>query len=76
MSNQLPTVFFKRRKYYHLLIFFFALITSTIYSQRGYYDAVYKRYEANRHNYQMVPQLLQNPMLRPIFSPKLQISNV
>lgn len=47
MNNQLPTVFFRKNKYYHLLIIIFVFITSNIYSQRGYYDAAYKRYEAN-----------------------------
>lgn len=47
MSNQLPTVFFKRKMYYALLILFFAFITTNLHAQRGYYDAVYKRYEAN-----------------------------
>jgi len=47
MSNQLPTVFIKRKMYCFLLILFFAFVTTNLHAQRGYYDAAYKRYEAN-----------------------------
>ena len=47
MKNQLHSVFFKREKYCHLLWLFFVLLTSNSFAQRGYYDAPYKRYEAN-----------------------------
>jgi uncharacterized protein YjdB len=47
MNNQLHFTFFKRRKYFHIVWIFFILLTSNLYAQRGYYDAPYKRYEAN-----------------------------
>ncbi|OXB03676.1 Ig-like domain-containing protein [Flavobacterium pectinovorum] len=47
MNNQLHFAFFKREKYFHIVWIFFILLTSNLYAQRGYYDAPYKRYEAN-----------------------------
>lgn len=47
MKNQLHATFLKRVKYYPILWIFLALLTSNLYAQRGYYDAAYKRYEAN-----------------------------
>jgi len=47
MKNQLLTFFSKRVKYTAVLGVFFILLTTNIYAQRGYYDAAYKRYEAN-----------------------------
>ena len=47
MNNQLLFTFFKREKYFHIIWIFFVLLTSNLYAQRGYYDAPYKRYEAN-----------------------------
>ncbi|SNR39341.1 Ig-like domain-containing protein [Flavobacterium sp. ov086] len=47
MRNKLHTIFFKRDKYCHIMWIFFALLTSNLFAQRGYYDAPYKRYEAN-----------------------------
>ena len=46
MNNQLHFTFF-RGKYFHIVWIFFILLTSNLYAQRGYYDAPYKRYEAN-----------------------------
>jgi uncharacterized protein YjdB len=47
MNNQLHFTFFKGEKYFHIIWIFFILVTSNLYAQRGYYDAPYKRYEAN-----------------------------
>ena len=47
MNNQLLFTFFKRKKNFHIIWIFFVLLTSNLYAQRGYYDAPYKRYEAN-----------------------------
>ncbi|SHL32559.1 Ig-like domain-containing protein [Flavobacterium chilense] len=47
MNEQLHVIFFKRAKYFHIIWIFFVLLTSNLYAQRGYYDAPYKRYEAN-----------------------------
>ncbi|WP_161595770.1 Ig-like domain-containing protein [Flavobacterium pectinovorum] len=47
MINQLHFIFFKREKYVHIVWIFLVLLTSNLYAQRGYYDAAYKRYEAN-----------------------------
>jgi len=47
MKNQLLTFFSKRIKCTLLIGVFFILLTTNIYAQRGYYDATYKRYEAN-----------------------------
>jgi uncharacterized protein YjdB len=47
MNNQLHFTFFKREKYCHIIWIFFILVTSNLCAQRGYYDASYKRYEAN-----------------------------
>lgn len=46
MENQLHAIF-KRGKFCLLTGIFFVLLTSNLYAQRGYYDAPYKRYEAN-----------------------------
>ncbi|MEP6804196.1 MAG: hypothetical protein ABI892_06725 [Flavobacterium sp.] len=46
MKNQLHAIF-KRGKFCLLTGIFFVLLTSNLYAQRGYYDAPYKRYEAN-----------------------------
>ncbi|KUJ62435.1 hypothetical protein AR687_08255 [Flavobacteriaceae bacterium CRH] len=47
MRNQLHAIFFKRDKYCPIIWIFLVLLASNIYAQRGYYDAPYKRYEAN-----------------------------
>lgn len=47
MRNKLHAIFFKRGKYCPVLWIFFVVLTSNLYAQRGYYDAPYKRYEAN-----------------------------
>lgn len=47
MKKQLHATFFKREQYCYIIWLFFALLTSNLYAQRGYYDAPYKRYEAN-----------------------------
>lgn len=48
MRKQLHAIFFKRGRCCTLILWiFFVLLTSSIYAQRGYYDAPYKRYEAN-----------------------------
>ncbi|MFH6990964.1 Ig-like domain-containing protein [Flavobacterium sp. FlaQc-48] len=48
MRKQLHAIFFKGSKYCPIIVWlFFALLTSNLYAQRGYYDAPYKRYEAN-----------------------------
>ncbi|TDO82844.1 putative secreted protein (Por secretion system target) [Flavobacterium chryseum] len=47
MNNQLHFTFLKRDRYCYIIWLFFALFTSNLYAQRGYYDAPYKRYEAN-----------------------------
>jgi uncharacterized protein YjdB len=47
MNDQLHVIFFKRNKYCYIIWIFFILLTSNLYAQRGYYDAPYKRYEAN-----------------------------
>jgi uncharacterized protein YjdB len=47
MNNQLHATIFKREKYYYLVFLFFLVLTSNLYAQRGYFDAPYKRYEAN-----------------------------
>ncbi|OXE95468.1 putative secreted protein (Por secretion system target) [Flavobacterium araucananum] len=47
MKEQLHVIFFKRDRLSVLLWLFFVLLTSTLSAQRGYYDAAYKRYEAN-----------------------------
>lgn len=47
MNNPLHAIFFKRGNYCLLLWMFFVLLTSNLQAQRGYYDAPYKRYEAN-----------------------------
>lgn len=47
MNNQLPTTTFKRKRNYFMIVIFFLLLHSGLYAQRGYYDAPYKRYEAN-----------------------------
>ncbi|MCD0472271.1 Ig-like domain-containing protein [Flavobacterium sp. JAS] len=47
MRNKLHTIFFKGDKYCHIMWIFFILLTANLYAQRGYYDAPYKRYEAN-----------------------------
>ncbi|QOG02107.1 Ig-like domain-containing protein [Flavobacterium sp. MDT1-60] len=47
MNNQLHFIFFKEKKYFHIVWIFCILLTSNLYAQRGYYDAQYKRYEAN-----------------------------
>ncbi|WP_428232598.1 Ig-like domain-containing protein [Flavobacterium sp.] len=47
MKNQLLTIFFKRVQYCPAMWLFFILLTSGLQAQRGYYDAPYKRYEAN-----------------------------
>lgn len=47
MNNQLHFIFFKREKYVPIVWILFFLLTSNLYAQRGYYDAAYKRYEAN-----------------------------
>jgi uncharacterized protein YjdB len=47
MKEQLHVIFFKRDRLSILLWLFFVLLTSTLSAQRGYYDAAYKRYEAN-----------------------------
>lgn len=44
MNNQLPNIFIKKKYFFLIFIFFLQL---SIYAQRGYYDAPYKRYEAN-----------------------------
>ncbi len=46
MNNQLLTAILRREKYCYIFIFFL-LLTSNLFAQRGYYDAPYKRYEAN-----------------------------
>lgn len=47
MINQLHFIFSKREKYIHIVWILLVLLTSNLYAQRGYYDAAYKRYEAN-----------------------------
>jgi len=48
MRKQLHGILFKREKSCHFIMWiFFVLLTSNLYAQRGYYDAAYKRYEAN-----------------------------
>lgn len=48
MRKQLHVTFFKRAKCWPVIMWvFFVLLTSNLYAQRGYYDAPYKRYEAN-----------------------------
>jgi len=47
MKNQLLNVFFKRDRYGLIMWIFLILFTSNLQAQRGYYDAPYKRYEAN-----------------------------
>ncbi|RKR05722.1 putative secreted protein (Por secretion system target) [Flavobacterium sp. 90] len=47
MKNPLHFNFFRREKYFHIVWICFMLLTSGLYAQRGYYDAAYKRYEAN-----------------------------
>jgi uncharacterized protein YjdB len=48
MRKQLHGILFKREKSRHFIMWiFFVLLTSNLYAQRGYYDAAYKRYEAN-----------------------------
>lgn len=47
MNNPLHVIFFKRGKYCLLMWMFFILLTKNLHAQRGYYDAPYKRYEAN-----------------------------
>ncbi|WP_055092677.1 Ig-like domain-containing protein [Flavobacterium aquidurense] len=47
MNNPLHAIFFKRGKYCLLIWMFFILLTPNLQAQRGYYDAPYKRYEAN-----------------------------
>ncbi|WP_276380217.1 Ig-like domain-containing protein [Flavobacterium sp. H4147] len=47
MKNQLLNVFFKRDRYGLIIWIFLILFTSNLQAQRGYYDAPYKRYEAN-----------------------------
>ncbi|MBF4515817.1 Ig-like domain-containing protein [Flavobacterium sp. ANB] len=47
MNDQLHVIFFKRNKCCYLIWIFFIFLTSNLYAQRGYYDAPYKRYEAN-----------------------------
>ncbi|MEP6931026.1 MAG: hypothetical protein ABI850_13470, partial [Flavobacterium sp.] len=47
MNNQLLAIFFKRDRYCHLVWVLFMLLTTNLQAQRGYYDAPYKRYEAN-----------------------------
>lgn len=48
MRKQLHVTFFKRAKCWPVIMgVFFVLLTSNLYAQRGYYDAPYKRYEAN-----------------------------
>ncbi|WP_343617032.1 Ig-like domain-containing protein [Flavobacterium sp.] len=47
MKSQLLNVFFKRDRYCLIMWIFLILFTSNLQAQRGYYDAPYKRYEAN-----------------------------
>lgn len=48
MRNKLHYFFLRKAQFYHIILwFFFLLFTSGSYAQRGYYDAPYKRYEAN-----------------------------
>lgn len=48
MRKQLHVTFFKKAKCWPVIMgVFFVLLTSNLYAQRGYYDAPYKRYEAN-----------------------------
>lgn len=47
MINQLHDVKFKRFKYRAAIFILLFLLTSNLYAQRGYYNAPYKRYEAN-----------------------------
>ncbi|ALM50452.1 hypothetical protein AMR72_17095 [Flavobacterium psychrophilum] len=47
MINQLHDVNFKRLKYCFAIFVLLFLLTSNLYAQRGYYNAPYKRYEAN-----------------------------
>jgi uncharacterized protein YjdB len=47
MRNKLHAIFFKRDKYCLIMWIFLVLLTSNSYAQRGFYDAPYKRYEAN-----------------------------
>lgn len=47
MKNQLHAIFFKRDSCCLLIGLFFTLLTTNLQAQRGYYDAPYKRYEAN-----------------------------
>ncbi len=48
MRKQLHGILFKREKCCHFIMWiFFILLTSNLAAQRGYYDAAYKRYEAN-----------------------------
>ncbi|RYF19829.1 MAG: T9SS type A sorting domain-containing protein [Flavobacteriales bacterium] len=47
MSNTLPIIFSKKGQYHPIIWIFFVLLTSNLFAQRGYYDAPYKRYEAN-----------------------------
>jgi len=47
MINQLHDVNFKRFKYRAVIFVLLFLLTSNLYARRGYYNAPYKRYEAN-----------------------------
>lgn len=47
MKNQLHAIFFKRDSCCVIIALFFTLLTTNLQAQRGYYDAAYKRYEAN-----------------------------
>jgi len=47
MINELHDVNFKRLKYCFAIFVLLFLLTSNLYAQRGYYNAPYKRYEAN-----------------------------
>jgi uncharacterized protein YjdB len=46
MKNQL-LICFKKNRFWQIICLFTVLISSNLQAQRGYYDAPYKRYEAN-----------------------------
>ena len=46
MKNQL-LICFKKNHFWQIICLFTVLISSNLHAQRGYYDAPYKRYEAN-----------------------------
>jgi len=47
MNYPETSYFDKKNKWYSIALLFLIVLTSNLYGQRGYYDAPYKRYEAN-----------------------------